>query len=628
MKLDNPNAARPKHLLSAPRRVGTRIDRALLVGFVVMTVVAGFVSSSSTAFAESALTPPAAASSVSVDPAVQADADAGGDVPVIVQFATTSDRSGDSAQQRQARRDGIAKTTDDMVKRLPRDTFAKPEAIGDLAMVSMRVKKAALASLKSNRQVVSVQSDKINHVLGTNTPNITNIGAQNAWARGFTGSGQAVAVIDTGVLTSHSFLAGKVVAEACFTSSAALSSGSTLANCSGPDPSHAEGVGTGQPCPSDVQSCEHGTHVAGIAVGGAGASFSGVAPGAGLISVRVFSTVLASPSDSYATCGGVPKCANAWDSDVIRGLLYVDSLRAAYSIAAVNMSLGGGTPTASACDGTAMATAITQLKNHGIAVVVASGNSGTKTGIMSPACVSSAISVGATNPANDTVASFSNSAARLSLLAPGVSINSSVTPTTVGSSVCPVPYAADRCAYFQGTSMATPHVAGALALLRQARPTLGGSVVNGNQVDAQLASLRSTGHPVTDTANNITTPRIQIDAAVQTLPGRPDAPTASVGDSHADVAWSAPVDDGGSSIDHYVVTPYIGLAAQTPITTPTNATSFTVTQLLNGTTYTFTITAHNAIGDGPESLQSNAVTPAVAVGQSFHAVAPVRVVDS
>ncbi|HEY1285353.1 MAG TPA: DUF4082 domain-containing protein [Solirubrobacterales bacterium] len=96
-------------------------------------------------------------------------------------------------------------------------------------------------------------------------------------------------------------------------------------------------------------------------------------------------------------------------------------------------------------------------------------------------------------------------------------------------------------------------------------------------------------------------------------PGQVTGVSATAGPGRANVSWSAPASDGGSAITGYRVTPYIGSAAQAPVTVAAPATSKTITGLTAGTTYTFKVAAINAIGTGPDSTASNPVTP-TAVG--------------
>src|SRR5207247_7262300 len=169
-----------------------------------------------------------------------------------------------------------------------------------------------------------------------------------------------------------------------------------------------------------------------------------------LMSVQVFSKFT-----NASDCGGSTPCILAYTSDIIAGLEQVYSLRAARSVALANLSLGGGLFTAP-CDTEPEKSIIDNLRSVGIATTVAAGNGGATNALSSPACVSSAISVGATTK-SDAVASFSNAAYFMSLFAPGQSITSS----TVGGGF----------AVASGTSMATPHVAGTWAILKQAAPT-------------------------------------------------------------------------------------------------------------------------------------------------------------
>ncbi|GLZ39048.1 galactose oxidase-like domain-containing protein [Actinokineospora sp. NBRC 105648] len=91
-----------------------------------------------------------------------------------------------------------------------------------------------------------------------------------------------------------------------------------------------------------------------------------------------------------------------------------------------------------------------------------------------------------------------------------------------------------------------------------------------------------------------------------TAPSAPSNVAAVAGNASATVSWSAP-GDGGSAITGYTVTPYVGGVAQPPVTA--TGTSTQVTGLANGTSYSFKVTATNAIGTSPASTPSNVVTP-------------------
>jgi subtilisin family serine protease len=165
-------------------------------------------------------------------------------------------------------------------------------------------------------------------------------------------------------------------------------------------------------------------------------------------------------------------------SDQVAGLERVYELRTSFNISSVNMSLGGKRfDDEESCDAAEelRKMAIDNLRSVDIATVVASGNSSSRNSILTPACISSAISVGSTTDA-DAISDFSNVADFLELLAPGSLITSSVPGGGLGT--------------WNGTSMATPHAAGAWAVLKQQSP-----VAN---VGTVLAVLRDTGASVDD----------------------------------------------------------------------------------------------------------------------------------
>ena len=95
-----------------------------------------------------------------------------------------------------------------------------------------------------------------------------------------------------------------------------------------------------------------------------------------------------------------------------------------------------------------------------------------------------------------------------------------------------------------------------------------------------------------------------------TVPTAPTSVSGASGDQQVVVSWTAPSSDGGAPVSGYSVTPYIGSVAQTATVFASNATTETVGGLTNGTAYTFTVIATNAVGDGPASAHSAVVTPA------------------
>lgn len=355
--------------------------------------------------------------------------------------------------------------------------------------MAMTVDSAGVDTLARSSAVTGISQDiPMPVILNTSATQIGADGINGAWALGFTGRGQTVAVLDTGIDYTHSALADGIVAEACFGSSYTDSQYVSSPWCID-GASESTAPGTARECDLSYSGCNHGTHVAGIITANSD-NYTGIAPDANIIAVQIFSRF----DGSY--CGSNGKCTLSFPSDQIAALEYIYSIRDAYNIAAVNMSLGGGHYTG-ACDNDdwskrATAEMIALLYQVDIPVVISSGNSGAyEEGISAPACIDLAISVGAVD-SDGKRAYFSQNGANLDLYAPGVSITSSLPDENYGS--------------FNGTSMSAPHVSAAIALMREANPSL--------RVSDVLNILSDTGMSIYDAQFGYTASLIQVNNAI------------------------------------------------------------------------------------------------------------------
>ena len=362
----------------------------------------------------------------------------------------------------------------------------------------------ALLHLIKNAGTGHIELDSVHRTSLVET--IPIIRADLAHQQGQDGDGFAVAVLDTGVDPTHPMYAGRIIEEACFSVENDCPNGQS------------EMFGPGAAVPCEIRGCGHGTRVAGIAVGDEpGGPLIGVAPHAGLIAIQIFSKVAGAPG--------------AYSSDILAGLQHVLGLTAFHQIASTNLSLGGTLFTSEADCDQAVASqfgAIALLRAAGVLTVAASGNEYLTNAIAAPACLSNVIGVGSTSDI-DEVSSFSNSASFLRLLAPGESVESSV----VGGGT----------AVASGTSMASAHVAGAIATLREAFPG-----ATADEIDNALAL---SGVAVSDSRNDITTPRVQIMQAItllemtMTSPGVQDEQPTDVGAGESSPATTTPSSGGG-----------------------------------------------------------------------------------
>jgi hypothetical protein len=378
-------------------------------------------------------------------------------------------------------------------------------------MFSVNVNKAELQALAADPRVARIHYNALRQTKLIQS--VPLIGMNSAYIAGATGTGRAVASIDTGVQSGHAFLNGKVILEACFSNNAGGGGGVSLC----PDGSSTQtGPGSASPTVTQCQNgasnlCIHGTHVAGIAAGNnttpnnpLGSPSSGVAKGAQIVAIQVFTRF-------NSGCPTNP-CILAFDSDILAGLDYVfgnmASLPGGAILDAVNMSLGGGSFT-SPCDSSVFKSQIDNLLAAGVASAVAAGNDGSTNAVSEPACVSTAIAVGSSDK-SDVISGFTNMASMVALMGPGGFGGGSCqfganNPDILG----PIPTNLYAC--LAGTSMATPHVAGAFAAMRSAAPKA--------TVAQILGTLQNTGVPIVDTraGGTQTKPRIRVDLALNQL---------------------------------------------------------------------------------------------------------------
>ncbi len=297
-----------------------------------------------------------------------------------------------------------------------------------------------------------------------------------------------------------------------------------------------------------------------------GAPAAGEAPDANIIAMQVFTRF-----DDRAFCGAA-SCVASYQSDQLRALdqlAALDTANPSWNIVSANLSLASGTHTAP-CDTDPRKKAIDTLLAQGIATVVAAGNNGATAAVANPGCISSAVTVGATDD-TDAIAWFSNRGPLLDVFAPGVGITSSVPD--------------DAFATFNGTSMAAPHVAGALALLRQHAPN--------RPIASLVADLQSTGIPVTYTsgATGVTTRRIDVMNAIEVSTG----PRLTVTSRVAAAPEGSPLSLAGTWTEGAAGPPVSATASTGTVTLGPSTWSWTAT-LGDDATLPVTITATDAGG--------------------------------
>jgi subtilisin family serine protease len=346
------------------------------------------------------------------------------------------------------------------------------ERWGDTDVYSLVVERGELGALQRDPRVVALTIDEGGQ--GGLAESIPRIGANVLRQQGVDGRGQTIAVLDTGIDTDHPDFSGRIVAEQCFCYPSC---------CPG-------GVGQRSGPGAAEDDHGHGTHVTSIAAGGGAVAEAEVAPAAQIVALKVMDS-----DNKFGTF-----------KQIFDALMWIEQNHP--EVDAINMSLGSfARYTPEQCGAGAVSLGlqpvIARLRQRGVLIAACTGNDAAQGAMWLPACMDEVLGVGSTRDNADTIEPYTNTSASMDIVAPG----SSITASRVGGGVTPM----------SGTSMATPHVAGTILLIRQ---------VSGHGLSADFLTelLRRTGKPVLDTRVGLTFPRLDALAAVSAAPRPPEVP--------------------------------------------------------------------------------------------------------
>lgn len=470
---------------------------------------------------------------------------------------------------------------------------------------------AAAEALGRNPKVRAVEPDRPIFMTETLPYGVQRIaafglGEPSAYQAGYRGSGARIAVLDTGIDLDHPDLVANIDA----------ASGRNCLNAAlAPDDGHG-----------------HGTHVAGTAAAPLNAiGVVGVAPESQLLPIKMFDDA-GNSAESLALCALDRVTELNTDGD------------SANDVDVVNMSWGALRAWGPGCEDEALHRAICAASASGAVLVGGAGNSATDAGAFVPAAFPEVISVSALADfdgkpgglggcawvpslgwfeCDDTFAFFSDHGPSVDLIAPGVSVYST--------------WAGGGYRTADGTSMATPHVSGVVALMAAAHPgltaaealdalRLTGECPSGAAADADgITGCAGQGTWVDDPDGipEVLPNALRAAQAVAgggappppppppepTVPAAPTLTSATGGASSVTLGWTTP-SDGGSPITGYQVWRGTAPGAESLLTTVGVGQTFVDETVTPGTTYWYQIAAVNAIGAGPRSNELSASTAA------------------
>jgi serine protease len=484
------------------------MTRLLTVRAAVATTVSALVAVSGAITTPAVVAPPPAAPA-STPRVAEAQVDVGTTDRIIVRYRTQPTSGVSGAQLQSQRREQIQETavSQGVAAEFVRNTSQGAQVWTLDEMVPVEDAAALASSIAASDPAVEyAEPDRIMVPLAEapNDPSwsdqwslhTTDAGLDvlGAWdvARG---AGVNVAVIDTGYLPHADLAANLLDGYDMISDTAVANDGSARDN----DPSDPGDYTSQNECGngwSGSSSSWHGTHVAGIiaAVTGNGVGVSGIAPEAKVVPLRVL-----------GACGG-------YTADIADAIVWASGGTApgapanANPARVLNLSLGGS----GSCDTTTQR-AINSARANGAVVVVAAGNEGRDVSTTSPANCSGVVAVAAYGPTGSR-AYYSNYGSLIDLAAPGGdSTNgySGAILSTLNSGVTSP--GSDSYEYYQGTSMAAPHVAAVAALMISANPDLA--------VEEVENLLRSSTRPFIGTCESCGSGMLDADAAVHAAIG-------------------------------------------------------------------------------------------------------------